>query len=404
MAILRKERVIIKIFKGSSLMVATIIFLMLILAGCQVSQPDESTVKKESGGEGQLAQPREIFLPDGDEVEVEAWAKNLEIPWSLVFLPDERALVSERPGRIRLIKEGKLQAESYLEIDVAHDGEGGLMGLAVHPKFSENRYLYAMYTYEKEGELFNRVTRLKDQGDKGKIDRIILDNIPGGGNHDGGRLAFGPDGMLYITTGDAGVPERSQNLKSLGGKILRLTPDGDIPDDNPFKNSPVYAYGNRNPQGITWHPETGALFESEHGPSGENGRFAHDEINIIKKGKNYGWPKVIGKAGKEAFIDPLVVWKGEAVPPGGITFYKGDLFVATLGSEALIKVELRRQGTIYRVTKIERWFVAEDGTSQYGRIRDVTVGSDGFLYFLTSNKDGRGNPRNGDDKIYRIKP
>jgi len=372
---------------------------MLILAGCQVSQPDESTVKKESGGEGPLAQPREIFLPDRDKVEVEAWVKNLEIPWSLVFLPDGRALVSERPGRIRLIKEGKLQAESYLEIDVARDGEGGLMGLALHPKFSENRYLYAMYTYEKEGDLFNRVTRLKDQGDKGKIDRIILDNIPGGGNHDGGRLAFGPDGMLYITTGEAGVPERSQNLKSLGGKILRLTPDGDIPDDNPFKNSPVYAYGNRNPQGLAWHPETGALFESEHGPSGENGRFAHDEINIIKKGKNYGWPTIQGNQKQAGMESPILNSGSGTWAPSGTAFLNGSIFFAGLRGEALFEYKIAEKKLIPHLK------------GEIGRIREVVVGPasprgepENLLYITTSNRDGRGTPDNTDDKIIRINP
>ena len=403
MNILRKKQFSVKVFTILSYL-GLVVFLLLIFAGCrqQIQQDREEAPAGEESATEQ-GQPKEVFLRDGDKVEVEAWVKNLEIPWALVFLPGGRALVSERPGRIRAIKDGKLQEEPYLELDVAHEGEGGLMGLALHPKFPESPYIYAMYTYEKKGELFNRVARLRDQGDKAVVDKVILDNLPGGGNHDGGRLAFGPDGMLYVTTGESGVPELAQDLKSLGGKILRLTPEGGIPEDNPFKNSPVYSYGNRNPQGITWHPETGELFESEHGPSGEGGRFAHDEINIIKKGKNYGWPKVIGKAGKKSFVDPIVVWKGEAVPPAGITFYEGDLFVATLGSEAVIRIKLAREGGSYKPTRIERWFV-DNGSSKYGRIRDVAVGPDGLLYFLTSNKDGRGTVRSGDDKIYRISP
>jgi quinoprotein glucose dehydrogenase len=351
----------------------------------------------------------DVFMPDGDRVEVDVWVENLNIPWSLIFLPDGRALVSERPGRIRLIKNGKLQEIPYMEIDAAHVGEGGLLGLAIHPEFPQKPYIYAYHTYKKGGDLFNKVIRLKDNGTKGSFDRIIIDNIPGGRNHDGGRIAFGPDGMLYITTGEIFQSELAQELSSLGGKILRVTPDGGIPKDNPFKNSPVFSYGHRNPQGLSWQPSTGRLFESEHGPSGEFGRFANDEINIIVKGGNYGWPKVIGAPKIKPYIDPIVVWK-KTTPPSGITFYKGsllrhlkdDLFVATLRSEALIRIHFETKGQ--KIQKIERWFANEDDNGKYGRLRDVVEGPDGVLYFLTSNRDGRGTQRQGDDKIYRILP
>ena len=228
------------------------------------------------------------FLPEGDGIKVEARIQHLEIPWSLVFLPDGRALVSERPGRIRLIKDGRLQGDPYAKLEVAHGGEGGLMGLALHPEFPAKPYLYAMHTYQKNGNLYNRVVRLKDLGDKGILDRVIIDDIPGGRFHDGGRIAFGPDGLLYITTGETFKAELAQDLRSLGGKILRITSEGGIPKDNPFKGSPIYSYGHRNPQGLSWHPEAKDLFESEHGPSGEFLLFANDEINVITKGGNYG--------------------------------------------------------------------------------------------------------------------
>lgn len=354
-------------------------------------------------------QVEDVFLPEGDGVAVESWVENLRIPWSLIFLPDGRALVSERPGNVRIIKDGKLSEKPYARIDVAHTGEGGLMGLAMHPLFPREPYIYMMHTYEKEGKLYNRVIRLKDLGDKGDFDKVIFDNIPGGRLHNGGRIMFGPDGLLYVTTGETFQSDLAQDLKSLGGKILRVTPEGKIPDDNPFKGSPVYSYGHRNPQGICWQPAGNGLFESEHGPSGEFGRFAHDEINIIVKGGNYGWPLVIGAPGQKSYINPVIVWK-KTTPPSGMTFYKGDLlgylkgdlFVATLRSEALIRIKLGDKPD--SVKRIERWFASDYSEGRYGRIRDVVTGPDGALYFLTNNTDGRGSPRPGDDRIYRIVP
>jgi len=349
----------------------------------------------------------DVFLPDGDKVKVEVWIENLRIPWSLVFLPDGRALVSERSGAIRLIKNGELKADPYAAIDVAHVGEGGLMGLALHPEFPRKPFIYAMHTFQKNGELLNRVIRFKDSSDAGTFDKIIIDNIPGARFHDGGRIAFGPDGMLYITTGENFKSAMAQDLASLGGKILRVTPEGDVPPDNPFKGSPVYSYGHRNPQGISWQPKTRKLFESEHGPSGEFGLFANDEINIIVKGGNYGWPEAVGAPGKKAYVDPIIVWK-ETTPPSGITFYKGnllphltgDLFVATLKSQAFIRIRISGD----KVASIERWFATDYTHGKFGRLRDVVEGPDGALYFLSNNTDGRGSPKSGDDKIYRISP
>jgi len=354
---------------------------------------------------------KDVFLPDGDGVRVEPWIDNLEIPWSLIFLPDGRALVSERPGRIRLIKDGKLQEAPYAKLDVHHSGEGGLMGLALHPEFPKKPFIYAMHTYKKDDDIYNRVIRLKDNGDNGIFDKLIIDRIPAGRFHNGGRIAFGPDGMLYITAGETFKSKLAQDLNSLGGKILRLTPEGDIPGDNPFKSSPIYSYGHRNPQGLAWNPDTGELFESEHGPSGEYLLTSNDEINTIQKGGNYGWPEAVGAPGEKPYVDPLIVWK-KTTPPSGITFYKdeklaqlkGDLFAATLGSEALIRIRLSHEDKKYKVLRIERWFTDEDKNSRYGRIRDVVEGPDGFLYFLTNNRDGRGRHREGDDHIYRILP
>ncbi len=350
----------------------------------------------------------DVFLSDGDGVRVEVWAENLEIPWSLVFLPDGRSLVSERPGRIRLIRNRNLMEKPYAVLQVEHIGEGGLMGLALHPSFPKVPYIYAMHTYKKNGVFYNRVIRLRDKGTEGVFDRVIIEGIPGGRLHNGGRIAFGPDGMLYITAGETFNSQLAQDLGSLGGKILRVTPEGSVPEDNPFRGSPIYTYGNRNPQGLAWQPGTGKLFESEHGPSGEFGHFGHDEINIIVRGGNYGWPKVIGAPGEKPYVDPIVVWK-KATPPSGMTFYKGgvlkhlegDLFVATLGSECLVRIRLDEKG---KVKRIEKWFSDGRRPGRFGRLRDVVEGPDGALYFLTNNRDGRGSPKPGDDKIYRIGP
>lgn len=360
----------------------------------------------------------DAFVPHPPGYRAVPWVQGLEVPWSLVFLPDGRALVSERPGRIRLIRDGVLQEEPYAVLaaveggkgligfilELAVGGEGGLMGLALHPDFPEEPYLYAMHTYRGPDGVKNRVIRLEDRGDHGRFDKVIIENIPGGLNHNGGRIAFGPDGMLYVTTGETFEAQLAADLNSLGGKILRLTPEGKVPEDNPFPDSPVYSFGHRNPQGLAWHPETGHLFASEHGPSGEFGLRAHDEINVIRPGGNYGWPNVVGAPGLKPYVDPLVVWKETAVPPAGMAFYDGDLFVAVLGRGALIRISLAQLGPGYRVERIERWFAQAPHETRLGRIRDVVAAPDGRLYFLTSNRDGRGSPRPGDDKIYRLEP
>jgi glucose/arabinose dehydrogenase len=378
----------------------TLALLILVISHC-------TSCAQTVGGRPQAVD--DVFLPEVQGVDVQVWIDDLRIPWSLIFLPDGRALISERPGNIRLVKHSKLSDKLYAKVEVAHIGEGGLMGLALHPLFPKEPYLYAMHTYKEGDTFYNRVIRLKDFGNEGQMDKVIVDRIPGGIFHNGGRIAFGPDGMLYITTGEIFEAMLAQDLTSLGGKSLRVTPEGSIPEDNPFQGSPIYSYGHRNPQGICWDPSTKRMYASEHGPSGEFGRFGHDEINMIAKGGNYGWPKVIGAGGSKPFIDPVVVWK-DATPPSGMTFYKGDLmkqfrgnlFVATLRSESLIRVILDTSGD--KVIGIERWFARGPREGRFGRIRDVVEGHDGALYFLTNNTDGRGTPIPGDDKIYRIVP
>lgn len=377
------------------------------------------------------ARPQSVedsYVPEPAGYAVSPWVEGLDTPWSLVFLPDGRALVSERPGRIRLIDAGgRLSAVSYAEPpDIAPTDEGGLMGLALHPDFPSTPYVYAMATRRMGGTVVNTVFRLRHLGDRAVFDREIIDGIPAGEWHDGGRIAFGPDRMLYIGTGDASKSERASDLHSLAGKILRVTPEGQVPPDNPFPGSPVYSYGHRNVQGLAWHPRTHDLFASEHGPTGEFGLQARDEINIIRPGGNYGWPSATCAVHRAEFVDPLVCWPERAVPPSGMAFYKDDLFVATLGSEALVRIGIEKSAGGYRVTAIERWFASAPSEGllgrlrdtamraerrlastpsggRLGRMRDVVIGPDEALYVLTNNR-ARGHPLAGDDRILKLTP
>ena len=387
-----KTKMNIKFYAGIVIFTAFVILLTFSL----------SLQAIEVGERPQQVEDEFIYEPDG--VVVESWVEDLEIPWEITFLPEtDRALVTERPARVRLIVDGELAGENYLDVPAEHIGEGGLMGLDHHPEFPQEPYIYIMYTYRTEaGELYSRVARLTDRETYADNEEVIIDQIPAARNHNGGRIKFGPDGKLYITAGDVWDRWLAQDYESLAGKILRVNPDGSIPEDNPFENSPVYSLGHRNPQGLAWN-ERGHFFISDHGPSGEEGLEAKDMIKIIEPGGNYGWPERIGYFGDGEYIDPLILWPDNAVPPSGSEFVDGDLFVATLASRSLIRISLTHQTeTNYTVDSIERWFAEGDFSGKYGRLRNVTQGPDGALYVLTSNRDGRGSPLPGDDRIYRI--
>jgi quinoprotein glucose dehydrogenase len=348
------------------------------------------------GPRPQAVNDRWILNPPG--IKVEAWVSGLEGPWSLAFLPDGRALVAERKGRIRIIGPGgKLKARDIGKLDAAVDDESGLMGLAVHPQFARSPYVYVMYTWRRGERRGNQVFRFRMERETIVNSQIIVKGIPAGDNHNGGRIAFGPDGMLYVGTGDVLRRGLAQRLASRAGKILRVTPEGKVPTGNPDLKSPLWSLGHRNVQGLAWDPATGQMYASEHGPSGEVGFGAYDEINRIVKGGNYGWPLMVGAPKRRGYRDPLVAWPRVATPPSGMAFWRGDLYVATLGSEALVRISLKDG----RATRIERWF--NDGeVSRYGRLRDAVLGPDGALYVLTGNRDFRGSPRRGDDRILRI--
>jgi glucose/arabinose dehydrogenase len=322
---------------------------------------------------------------------IEIVASNLEVPWAIDFADDGRIFFTERVGRVRVIDDGKLIEEPVFTKEVARMSEAGMLGLALDPDFIENEQIYVYYTYEDNGKLSNRVSKLVKSGSSYN-EQILIDNIPAAGIHDGGRIKFGPDEKLYITTGDAAVPELAQHNTSRAGKILRINSDGSIPEDNPFPNSPIYSMGHRNPQGLAWHPITKELYVTEHGPTG------NDEINIIKAGGNYGWPlEQCSKSEIEGYIDAVVCYQ-VSVAPSGATFYSSDklpyvndLFFGTLRG-AHVEHMIFESGSL----KLENFLEG------FGRIRDVVEGPDGYLYIATSNRDGRGEPAPDDDKILRI--
>jgi glucose/arabinose dehydrogenase len=326
-------------------------------------------------------------------------AGNLKIPWAIDISEEGNIYFTERPGTIRMIDNGKLIQQPLIEFQspFTSQGEGGLMGIALDPDFSQNHYIYVMHSYTDNNQLYNRVVRLVEQDHQAFIDKVLLDRIPGGRIHNGGRLKIGPDHKLYITTGDSGIPLLAQDITSNAGKILRINLDGSIPEDNPFYQSPVYSLGHRDPQGITWN-EQNILYESEHGQT------AHDEINIIYPGENYGWPLVQGDEDiKEMKLQkPLIHSQNETWAPSGIAWisqgpWKGKLLVAALRGERLISITLNEAGT--GVEQLETWFKGE-----YGRLREVVQAKDGTIYLTTSNMDGRGNPDQTDDKILKLTP
>lgn len=317
--------------------------------------------------------------------EVEVVAQNLEIPWAVAFLPDGNMLVTERPGRVqRVTQAGAVELVAQVE-GVLHIGEGGLLGLALHPDFGENNWIYLYLTYSSNGNnTLNRVVRYSYAATGLSERRVIIDEIPGARNHNGGRIAFGPDGYLYITTGDAGEPSLSQDTESLAGKILRVTDTGEPAPGNPF-GTEVYSYGHRNPQGLTWRD--GELWATEHGPR------AQDELNLVQAGQNYGWPQITGTQERAGMRSPVIQSGDETWAPSGLAYHKGVFFFAGLRGSTLFSFDPENPDV----------GVSEQFAGEFGRLRDVVVGPDGALYLATSNRDGRGSPAQNDDRIIRVR-
>ncbi len=332
-------------------------------------------------------------------------ARGLEVPWAVDFAPDGRAFLTERVGRVRIIRNGVLQPEPWATLPAAAgpDMEMGLLGLGLDPDFPRNGFVYVYYTYRNaSAQLRNRLVRLRDDAGHGVVDRVLVDDMPAAQSHDGGRLKFGPDGKLYLTVGDTEREQLAQDRQSLAGKVLRLERDGAAPLDNPFGGSRVYSFGHRNPQGLAWHPD-GGLFETEHGPSGNPARgqaCCHDEVNRIEPGANYGWPAVFGIAGDKRFVDPLHESGNDTWAPSGAAFVtrgalRGSFLFAALRGQHLHRLVFGADG---RTVVFEERLLQ----NQFGRLRDVVETPDGSLWVLTSNRDGRARPAPDDDRVLRV--
>jgi glucose/arabinose dehydrogenase len=339
------------------------------------------------------------------DISVETIVHGLDTPWAIAFPPDGRIFITERPGRIRVVDHGQLRTAPWITLDVATSGEAGLLGLAIDPRFAQNRFVYVAYSFRNGVfAIRNRLVRLREDPRMGQgiVDKVLIDDIPGSKNHDGGRVKFGPDGKLYWTMGDAQTTRYAQNLKSLNGKILRLNPDGTIPADNPWPNSYVYSYGHRNPQGLAWQPGTGRFYATEHGPSGFQD-CCRDELNFIEPGKNYGWPVIRGDESKDGMISPIInSGSNDTWAPTGAAFvtlgpWAGSLLFTGLRGQALYRAILEPNNPS-KVEKLERHLFR-----QFGRLRDVVEGPDKAFYVLTSNRDGRGKPADDDDRVIKIR-
>ncbi|MEO8694593.1 MAG: PQQ-dependent sugar dehydrogenase [Acidimicrobiales bacterium] len=316
-----------------------------------------------------------------DFTKPEVIATGLSVPWGIAFLPDGTALVAERmSGRIVQLRAGTAPQPVMTVADVSPNGEGGLLGLATSPTYAQDGLVYAYFTTTTD----NRVARFR----LGAPPQVILSGIAAAGVHNGGRLAFGPDGLLYVTTGDAAAGARAQDLANINGKILRIKADGSPADGNPFPGSPVWSLGHRNVQGLAWDAR-GRLFASEFGGN------AFDEVNLIEPGKNYGWPTVEGTGNNPAFVNPLVTWSTNVASPSGAAISGDSLYVAALAGARLWKMTVTPTGLSTPQALLE---------GQFGRLRTVVTAPDGALWVATSNRDGRGTPTPDDDRIIRFAP
>ncbi|MGW5145272.1 PQQ-dependent sugar dehydrogenase [Rhodococcus koreensis] len=356
---------------GQRLFAATAALVVVACAACQ-----------SEGSSAQVSPTSVAAAPAAGKPTVVA--SDLDVPWGIAFLPDGTALIAERDsGAIR-----HLQADGSATVigevpGVSAQGESGLLGLAVSPNYATDRTIYAYLTTGDD----NRVVSLRFDGNGLGEPAPILTGIPAGSIHDGGRIAFGPDGKLYVATGEAGDRPRAQDPSSLGGKILRIDPDGSIPADNPTPGSPVWSLGHRNVQGLAWD-DAGRLWATEFGAN------TWDELNLIEPGANYGWPEVEGRAGEAGFVDPVIQWSTGEASPSGLAFHDGALWVAALRGERLWRIPVGADGAVGEPQSLFE--------GEYGRLRTVVATPDGTVWFSTSNRDGRGDPGASDDRILEI--
>lgn len=374
-----------------------VLVTLLALAGC--GGEDDSSVAQEELPEtpGQTTEtapeagPGDMPVRAGGDFEAEVITTGLEIPWDATFLPSGDALVTERPGRVRLVgSDGELAREPVAEVEVQPRGEGGLLGIDLDPRFEDGQRFAYLYVTTADGMEVQRWT-VAEGGARMEMDGVVLEGIAAGPIHDSGRLRFGPDGALYVLTGDAGDESLPQDGTSLNGKVLRLTP-------GQFRSSTtepqIVSSGHRNPQGLDWQPGSGRLFATEHGPT------CCDEVNLIREGENYGWPEVVGED-HGRFTAPVQLYE-DTIAPSGAAFvseegssWTGDYVLAALAGRELHRLELDEAEVVGDEVLLE---------GEYGRLRAVVEAPDGTLWVLTSNRDGRGSPVEEDDRIIRLVP
>lgn len=366
---------------------------VLLLGGCTTPAPPQQPQPRSTGPDTPAPAPTGT-PPVSPTGETTVLATGLDVPWSILRLGDSTLLSFRDTGQVmELTPSGDLR-EAAVVAGVRAGGEGGLLGLAARTQ-DEQHWVYAYFTSDDD----NRIVRMPLTGSPGSLGlgtaEVVLDGLEKAGNHNGGRIAFGPDGMLYATVGDAGDGNLAQDPESLNGKILRVTPTGEVPQDNPFEGSAVWSLGHRNPQGIAWDAD-GRLWASEFGQN------TWDELNLIEPGRNYGWPVVEGQAGNPDFVDPAYQWPTDEASPSGLTVVGNTLFMAALRGRRLwgildgVHVPEGSRG-LEGVVTASAYFEGE-----FGRIRDVAPGPDGTLWLLTNNTDGRGSPGPDDDRLIQV--
>lgn len=372
------------------------VLLVIVTFGCSNAMPT-------GGFEGKT-----LMTADGVKFRVETVATGLEVPWGFAWLPNKDMLVTERRGRVRIIEGGKLREEPvFTVLDVEPSSESGLMDISVHPQFATNNFVYLAYAYNRDGKRV-KVVRYKYAGGKFTEARAIIEDIPGAPNHAGMRSRFGPDGKLYVTTGDSTDWSLGQKMDSLAGKTLRLNDDGTVPQDNPFVKTAgarpeIWSYGHRNAQGLAWQPGTGVMFQTEHGPSSFEGKGSGgDEFNLVERGANLGWPEIHHTEKREGMVSPLLEYSPACAPASGMFYngsqfpiFKGNFFFGCLRGAKIIRVILDGRKVLNQEDLLP---------ASLGRIREMAEGPDGYIYFSTSNRDGRGTPAKDDDRIMRIVP
>ncbi len=352
-----------------------IMVVIVLVSACAQDNDSNSSQKDQASQESKTTEETD------QGIEKKVIASNLQEPWEIEQV-DSSLYISERTGSIVKVEAGEVNRKPVqFDASLSQQAEAGLLGLAFPENFSQTNTAIAYYSYEQNGAYYQRVVTVEETEEQWREKSILLDKIPGGEFHQGGRMEIGPDNKLYITTGDATNPESAQDMESLAGKILRMNLDGTVPNDNPQQDSYVFSYGHRNPQGLAWGKGS-QLYATEHGSS------ATDEINQIEAGNNYGWPEIQGDETKEGMKTPIIHSGEDTWAPSGMTYLHGKFYFASLRGEALRQFDPLKETETAIISDV-------------GRVRDVMADQNG-LYIITNNTDGRGNPAENDDQLMYI--